>query len=500
MPCRDLQCSCTDAAAFRLSLSAAAVTVTPPDTADPAPEAEAPEPAVWRCPVCSTEHDDGLVEADHPPCYECGDRIGCCCACSICESRGCDTRFPATDGGCSYGGNCGSRCSNHCRCTYCSGCDSHEYDRVSCDRCDSCLECCDCARCDNCSDPVDSTCDECNNCDSCCECSETSEEGDDPDENARTSGSTNRPTFEDRGLVFHRGFRHPRFPSLRYAAAEIEVAAAQTGIAREFDPVARRWSASVVSDGSLPSTGFEINMAPASGTLFVQQVEEMCEVLNKFDASVTKDCGLHVHLDFRHASTTDVAKATMIAHSIEYGLWLVVPVSRHNQRYCQSLTTVFGSIGEKMKAADTFAARFSAVGQMVYGETDHTNIRYRGRSKYDGARYSWWNVHSWFHRKTIEVRLHSGTTNATKIIMWASFFAHLLDRAQRMSIEDVEAFVAARGDGWSRVLALCPTAAHVRYFADRRRTLAHSYDPATDLAVITALATFNNTAATAAQE
>ena len=495
MPCRDPQCSCTDAADFRRTLLAAAGIVVTPVT----PEAEAPEPAVWRCPVCLTVHDDGEVEADHPSCDECGDRVGCCCACSLCESRGCDTRFPATDGGCQSSGNCGSRCSDHCRCSHCEGCDSYEYDRGSCDRCDNCCECCDCARCEACSEAVSSTCSECDSCDDCCQCSTSSEEGDDPDENARTGGPTNRPSFSDRGLVFHRGFKHPRFPSLRYAAAEIEVAATQMGIAGEFDPVARRWSASVVADGSLPSTGFEINMAPASGTLFVQQVEELCAVLNKFDASVTKDCGLHVHLDFRHASTTDVAKATMMAHAIEYGLWLVVPVSRHNQRYCQSLTTVFGRIGEKMKAADTFAARFSAVGEMVYGETDHTNIRYRGRSKYDGARYSWWNVHSWFHRKTIEVRLHSGTTNPVKIIMWASFFAHLLDRAQRMSIEDVEAFVA-KGDAWSRVLALCPTAAHVRYFADRRRTLGYSYDPSTDLAAITALATFNNTAATAAQE
>ena len=503
MPCRDIYCSCPESAAYRLSLSAAQVTVihadapdpTPPDTEAEAPDTEAEE---WTCPSCGDT--PGGTGDDYPRCGNCGNRVGCCCACSVCEARGCSTRFFVTDGsGCANDGDCGDRCSIHCRCNYCRGCSTHRYDRSLCERCDYCFDsgCCECPRCEGCEETVGSTCDDCDRCDTCCDCREASE---DPDENSRTSGSSSRPRFVDRGLVFHRGFKHPRFPSLRYAAAEIEVAAAGSGIAGDFDAAAQRWSASVVSDGSLPSTGFEINTAPASGTKFVEQIEELCGILNRYDASVTTACGLHVHLDFRHASTTDVAKATMLAYAIENALMTLVPASRRDLHFCKSLGTVFGRIGTRIKGADTFAARFSAIGEMVYGTTDHDSIRYGGRSKYNPVRYSWWNVHSWFHRKTIEVRLHGGTTNSSKIIMWASFFAALLDRAQRMSIDDVEAFVAG-GDSWVTLLALCPTEGHVRYFAERRSTFNRYYNWGGDPAVSAALASFNtNTAAVAAQE
>jgi hypothetical protein len=311
--------------------------------------------------------------------------------------------------------------------------------------------------------------------------------------------------------MFHRGFAHPQFPSLRYAAAEIEVAAARLGVREPFDGAAVRWSASVVTDGSLPSTGFEINTAPASGTRFVEQITELCNVLNDYGASVTTACGLHVHIDGRQLRLEDVAKATKLAVAVEDAMYRVVPPSRRTGSFSRPLPSRFHDLPDRVRTAEGVVGRYLAIGRTVYAErlgrdaatAGTSDIKYQAQSKYNEARYSWWNVHSWFHRKTIEVRTHGGTTNATKIIMWASYWASFVDRVTRMSDADVDALIAAHPDPWALFLALCPTAEHVRHFADRRGVFEYGYTHLRDPAFDAALASFNtsnNTAAVAASE
>ena len=522
MPCNDINCPCSGGEAARLAALAETLTTTSPvgrlaavvaeiaaERSAAAPTAEEPEPPEpRRCPAC-----DGVWDADHEEalCGNCGDQIGCCCDCTECEARGCTGRFRADESyTCANGGGCGSRCGDHCRCTYCESCERYYYDTAFCSNCDRCggdaAGCCDCCYCDACGNNVydDAYCGDCERCDSCgCRCDDGNDDGD----RDRTPGPTSRPVFRVRPLVFHRGFAHPRFPSLRYAAAEIEVAAAQSGVGAPFDVAATRWSASVVTDGSLPSTGFEINTAPASGDEFVKQIEELCGVLNTYSASVTTKCGLHVHVDGRHLRLEDIAKATLLAVAVEDGMYRVVPSSRRDGSFSRPLPTRFSEVAEHSKLP-TPHARFLAIGKMVYmGEMYRAegatvnDVKSQAASKYNGARYSWWNIHSWFHRRTIEIRTHGGTTNATKIIMWASYWASFVDRVVRMSVDDVHALIAAHPDPWALLLWLAPTAEHVRHLADRRATFDYGYSHLRDPAFDAAIAQFNtNTAATAAQE
>ena len=54
--------------------------------------------------------------------------------------------------------------------------------------------------------------------------------------------------------------------------------------------------------------------------------------------------------------------------------------------------------------------------------------------KYHDTRYFGVNLHSFFHAGHVEVRYHSGTINAVKILRWVNLHASVLDRIADGSI------------------------------------------------------------------
>jgi hypothetical protein len=53
------------------------------------------------------------------------------------------------------------------------------------------------------------------------------------------------------------------------------------------------------------------------------------------------------------------------------------------------------------------------------------------RGKYNQSRYTGFNLHSLYYRGTIELRHHSGTINAQKIINWINLNLAILDYASK---------------------------------------------------------------------
>lgn len=146
----------------------------------------------------------------------------------------------------------------------------------------------------------------------------------------------------------------------------------------------------VKEDGSLDDdegVGVEVtlvyNTAHGHGKL-----QKLLEVLNSAGAWVNDTCGLHVHLDMRHARV-EAQKAGFgddLELVREYGerigralpvLKYMVPSSRRDNQYCQL-----------------------------------------GVSDFDGERYYAVNLTAFEKFQTIEVRLHSGTTDFDKISNW----------------------------------------------------------------------------------
>lgn len=136
------------------------------------------------------------------------------------------------------------------------------------------------------------------------------------------------------------------------------------------------------TDGSVTSNDFykgaEIRLCIP--TLKVQDViNAVCAALLAVKARVDRSCGLHVHLDARDVLNVDHEQMFKNLVRQQLPLYLTQPASRRGNRYC------------KWTFKDDL------------GESD---------------RYKTINPESYDKYQTIEVRLHSGTIIADKIIKW----------------------------------------------------------------------------------
>lgn len=155
----------------------------------------------------------------------------------------------------------------------------------------------------------------------------------------------------------------------------------------------------IKDDGSLETNNDEL--WPVELTILVRQddltaLEKLCGLLNDLEAEVNSSCGLHVHIDARHMSKSQVSRAGMkLGHALPF-LGQMVPKSRReNTRYC------------KMKVSGFSDDRYCAVNLTAF-------------EKY----------------KTIEVRLHSSTTSYKKISNWIKTLSLILD-AKKSKLESM---------------------------------------------------------------
>lgn len=233
--------------------------------------------------------------------------------------------------------------------------------------------------------------------------------------------------FRSEKPQFHRGKANfQRFnKSRRFIAVEIEVADTDSRVddsSRLYKTI-KRWGGQIVEDGSLPDTGFEINTAPAAGDLFVKEIAEICKDLSFHGASVTKACGLHVHVDARDFNFYDMRRLVYLYSKVEPALFGMVSGSRRNSRYCEPCGDYLADGLDKFKYPK--AAKNKLL-KNIYRGNHYKDAR---KDKYAEGRYAAMNLHSWMYRGTVENRMHHGTVNYTKIINWSMLWASILDFA-----------------------------------------------------------------------
>jgi hypothetical protein len=124
----------------------------------------------------------------------------------------------------------------------------------------------------------------------------------------------------------------------------------------------------------------EITIMSRAGTE-MNNIKTLCNALKKLDARLNRSSGMHLHLDCRHMNDT---KAEQVGERLLRALPLLAamqhPLRRENS-YCKMT---------KNNITDSRDSRYCAI-----------------------------NMYSMRERRTIEIRLHSGTTSADKIIHWA---------------------------------------------------------------------------------
>lgn len=405
----------------------------------------------WECSDCGERKSE-----DESRCEQC-DHCEDCCTCWWCES--CDRRQSENDSQCS----CCESCERCCSCWYCEGCsESHREDSWNCSNCEQCEDCCECSRCEHCDDRFssDDFCRDCDRCTSCCACNDAHAFGLEFCHNPLTFHTAKKPEHRDN-------------PSKRHIAVEIEVAALGDGdgqVTRAVDD----WSGNIVEDGSLPNSGFEINTAPASGDQFVNQIRDICQALQAQDASVTRACGLHVHIDARDYTYYDLRRLVLLYEKLEPALLSIVAPSRSQSNYCRPCGTRYA---DAIRAGHLPKETKHQLIHSVYGLDTHgpeqktmkDQLQGHTGQKYDQARYGALNLHSWFFRGTIECRMHHGTVNPEKITHWGILWAGILDAAMRLTEKQI---AALPGTSLDILKTIAPTAA-VRTWIDARYARFH---------------------------
>lgn len=186
----------------------------------------------------------------------------------------------------------------------------------------------------------------------------------------------------------------------------------------------------MTGDGSLGNRGVEFQTPKLKGKNGEQSIRDLCTLLQKHRYQVNRDCGLHIHLDGRGLFTKDkdaepvsIKQLWAFYYVFEPVLHSFLPATRRVNRYCSTVKTTCRL--DELAQAHTIAD----VEKLWYKTQSRNDIKYRKSHKYDDSRYSGVNLHSLLSAKHLEIRYHSGTLNAVKILEWANLHATILDKA-----------------------------------------------------------------------
>ena len=170
------------------------------------------------------------------------------------------------------------------------------------------------------------------------------------------------------------------------------------------------------------SCGFEIVSPILRGQDGFDQITRVCEVLNRYNAKVTRKTGLHVHIGFADATLKEFKNLLKTFAKYEEGIDMLMPPSRRasNNRYCVSLCdrSIYDTDEDTARKVNAYFAQvdacrsLDAIRQMTYN------------------RFVKLNTQSYWRYGTIEVRHHSGTTDAAKIINWVRLSGALVEMAR----------------------------------------------------------------------
>jgi hypothetical protein len=205
---------------------------------------------------------------------------------------------------------------------------------------------------------------------------------------------------------------------------------------------ARRWHASVHSDGSC---GWECVTTPAGGLKLEQQINDLASSMAAAEATVDNRCGVHVHVDARDLRLAHMRNLCQLYYAVEPMLYVIGGEKRVAVDYCKPNGMRLGNAVVSNK--DWHTRMFGAIYWMESGLTTRDRVRQFMNShpaKKAGSRYVGMNLCPWVAGRagkrtdtTVEFRLHEGTMDFVRLKMWAQICVALVDFAKSHTWEEV---------------------------------------------------------------
>lgn len=180
----------------------------------------------------------------------------------------------------------------------------------------------------------------------------------------------------------------------------------------------------VITDGSIRGQrGFELVSPPLQGQQGLDQVRKVCAALDSIGVTVNKSCGLHVHFDASDLQLRQFKNLAKHWVSNEDIFDAMMPVSRRTGNvYCQSNIRLYGRDRvQQVNACFDAIENATSLDQLVVAITGVQRT-------HPHARYHKFNLCSFWRHGTLEIRHHSGTTDADKICSWVTLMGAWIDR------------------------------------------------------------------------
>jgi hypothetical protein len=276
----------------------------------------------------------------------------------------------------------------------CNGCEEYY---LRCDNCNEWVYEDDYLRCDNCNRYY------CCHCGICCNCNN--------EEDYLTQEQHDIPFKIENSKTFKKN------PFKNSCGLEIECYCNKDTI--KYDEL-KKYSFSSVYDGSLNNSGIEFVSCAFNGDLLFNRVIEFCNLLNSRGFKVNSTCGLHIHINIK--KNLEYLKKILKFYSIyEDFIFMILPKSRHNNSYCSKINKMIN-----VNNIDDIK-NFFDLEKLIYKLNNREELKQIKKEKYSNSRYCWLNLHSFFYRKTLEFRSHSGTLNPKKINSWFKIHLTILD-------------------------------------------------------------------------
>ena len=382
------------------------------------------------CPVCAAKRGrfviPGTAGCSHSRCGACLQYAETTCAeCySLSAMRRCMSCCGHISCACGCGRTMMSRGDSHC-----PHCNMHRDD---CCECPSCTE-------PGCTRLPSTRCPEsCGQCPGHCTCRNAG---------ALPFSTSTLEHFESKR--FYRGLK-------RKLGTEIEIAGKlQDGRRDALKATLKKWHASVVRDGSIPDMGVEIVTSPAGGNKWREMMGEIGTGLDTLGAFVDTSCGNHVHVDATDLGAWDLRRVIQLYAHVEESLFAALPRYRRGSRYCKPCGKGYLSWledGNKklnkrwlaMKQYGIDPQREIELSCLPTGATPKEKnavianvVRGRARHKYDETRYRALNLHSFWHRGTIEFRHAHGTARGEQVMHWGIVCGSIVEFAAKHSDAEV---------------------------------------------------------------
>lgn len=176
-------------------------------------------------------------------------------------------------------------------------------------------------------------------------------------------------------------------------------------------------------DGSIDGDGIEYQLPPVSGKKGENFITSFCKVINEAGNDVNESCGYHVHLDAADFKDDDykIRKLWLTYLAYEDVIMSFLPQSRTCNNYCYQLRKDYQFT--EIEDADSIKEL-----EEIWYRVKETDERERRKgNKKDSSRYHGVNLHTLLSQGNLEIRYHSGTMNAKKILEWANLHAMIMD-------------------------------------------------------------------------